>query len=449
MAWQDMNNSSQWNSRPVSHCLSKGPPLQGECEVQFNIIILTIVSFMNLVKVICISTLLFRRSDVTIAVIGDAMKIFLQSPDDETKGECLLSQADLWKKHRPDKDIARQWRDNDERLWRAASRRRWGFALFSYVSMALLRACAPLNIVGTADDGHRCFAMIVVGIAFLSVGLSGYRQEQLGSREILTDRLGKESTVAVVGTPISHVYGNPAVAFAVAVIFSNIFQSLGEKSCIWSACRHINQCNALISASLRSAVAFLYFMINSLLTCLRVAQEWGRFDGLERKALRVSHSRGIQRSTYFLSLPYKYSGLLILSATLLHWFLSQSVFPVRTSYLTLDGKRDPGGDGTVIGYSVLGIILSFSLGCITLIAILKFSYSYRYRSIIPMASTSSLAISAACHRPAEDTEAHLLPLRWGVVSWDGRRGVGHCAFSTKADRYRPKRGQPQQNHEYA
>lgn len=47
---------------------------------------------------------------------------------------------------------------------------------------------------------------------------------------------------------------------------------------------------------------------------------------------------------------------------------------------------------------------------------------------MPLASTCSAAISAACHRPAEDFDAHLLPVQWGVVS-DGNR----CAFTTHRD----------------
>jgi hypothetical protein len=35
---------------------------------------------------------------------------------------------------------------------------------------------------------------------------------------------------------------------------------------------------------------------------------------------------------------------------------------------------------------------------------------------IPLVSTCSIAISAASHRPLQDTDAHLLPVRWGVES---------------------------------
>lgn len=201
-------------------------------------------------------------------------------------------------------------------------------------------------------------------------------------------------------------------------------------------------------------VSILYFMLNSLLTCLSVAQELGNLDNIERKSLRVSHPQGQQRSSYILSLPKKYSIPLIVLATLLHWFISQSVFPIRTSFVDWNGTRDHAKDGTAVGFSVLGIILSLVSGLVILLGVFASGFLRRYRSTMPMASTNSMAIAAACYRPPEDVDASLLPLRWGSVSWKAEGGVGHCAFSTEADDMRPsnddgKRGVPQQGHAYA
>jgi hypothetical protein len=51
---------------------------------------------------------------------------------------------------------------------------------------------------------------------------------------------------------------------------------------------------------------------------------------------------------------------------------------------------------------------------------------------IPLVSTCSIAISAACHRPQEDTDAHLLPIRWGVVSTDRKTPI-RCSLTTLRD----------------
>jgi hypothetical protein len=60
--------------------------------------------------------------------------------------------------------------------------------------------------------------------------------------------------------------------------------------------------------------------------------------------------------------------------------------------------------------------------------------------MMPMASTCSAAISAACHRPAGDSDAHLVPIEWGEVSRDEISGVGHCSFTTSSYVERPTEG---------
>lgn len=57
----------------------------------------------------------------------------------------------------------------------------------------------------------------------------------------------------------------------------------------------------------------------------------------------------------------------------------------------------------------------------------------KYDSPMPIVSTNSLAISAACHAlPGDVQEGYLRPLRWGVVRID-EHGVGHCSFTTAQD----------------
>lgn len=47
---------------------------------------------------------------------------------------------------------------------------------------------------------------------------------------------------------------------------------------------------------------------------------------------------------------------------------------------------------------------------------------------MPLAGSCNVAISAACHRPKEDTEAAVLPLLWGAVSSENR--IGHLFFTS-------------------
>ena len=38
-------------------------------------------------------------------------------------------------------------------------------------------------------------------------------------------------------------------------------------------------------------------------------------------------------------------------------------------------------------------------------------------------------MSAACHAPLEDTDAHLLPVQWGIISGEGEVPA-RCSFTT-------------------
>lgn len=54
---------------------------------------------------------------------------------------------------------------------------------------------------------------------------------------------------------------------------------------------------------------------------------------------------------------------------------------------------------------------------------------------MPLAATSSVAISAACHHPDEDVDAHLLPVKWGIIT---QETPARTAFTTLRD-VRPPR----------
>lgn len=185
--------------------------------------------------------------------------------------------------------------------------------------------------------------------------------------------------------------------------------------------------------------SFLYYLYNGLLTCMLAAEEQSHF-GSTRKALRVSFPEGYQRSSWFLSLPYKYGIPLIICSGLLHCFISQALFLVRI--VMYDENNVDIADASRAGFSPIGIILSFSLGCILVIALVITGFLRRYpggEPALPLLSTCSAAISAACHAPEDDQDAHLLPVRWGVVSSD-EDGIGHCSFTTAIDVRPPSEG---------
>jgi hypothetical protein len=109
-------------------------------------------------------------------------------------------------------------------------------------------------------------------------------------------------------------------------------------------------------------LSLLYLAYNALLTCMVVGDEWSRFAS-RRKPLRVTHPRGIQRSTYFISMPYRYGVPLMIANTVLHIMISQSLFIVSTITFLPNLIEVPETSYTVTGYSFSAIIICKPILC--------------------------------------------------------------------------------------
>lgn len=84
--------------------------------------------------------------------------------------------------------------------------------------------------------------------------------------------------------------------------------------------------NALVAKIVQVVVSMIHLLYNSLFTWMLLGYEWATYAH-QRKSLRVSGMQEAeQRSTYFLSLPYKFAIPLIVMNRVLHWLTSQSIF---------------------------------------------------------------------------------------------------------------------------
>ncbi|GAP85633.2 hypothetical protein SAMD00023353_1301040 [Rosellinia necatrix] len=181
-----------------------------------------------------------------------------------------------------------------------------------------------------------------------------------------------------------------------------------------------------------------WWLANSLLTRLLLAQRWAKFI-VKRSGLRVPSPQGQQRRSFFLSLPYRYSIPLLILSAVLHWLLSQSFFVVQTRGFVYDMAyqdkdqfvRDEALDASVIGYSTIAFILSLAIVFGIFIGIVLLAMKpLPSREIgpceggtetdgnllvtrMPLVSTCSAAISAACHPGPGSCDAHLKPVQWG------------------------------------
>lgn len=200
-------------------------------------------------------------------------------------------------------------------------------------------------------------------------------------------------------------------------------------------------------------VSAAYFQYNALLTCMLSAVEYDNY-ATHRKPLRVSWPRPDQRSTYYLSLPYRYGLPLLLVSALLHWLVSQSLFFVQIVPFDRTGVPQLSDQVVTCGYSPLAIICAIILGVALLLAVGLLGWR-RFRSRMPLAGQCSAAISAACHPLSSADEHALKPVQWGEVEvpracsegddlrdallygserdehgLPARTGFFHCAFSS-------------------
>jgi hypothetical protein len=196
-------------------------------------------------------------------------------------------------------------------------------------------------------------------------------------------------------------------------------------------------------------VSFMYLFVNNILSRQLVAAEWTRLLYVnEKKPLRVSSPQGMQRSSYMLSIPFRYSVPLMAVCIWMHWLVSQSIFIVQTTVFSSEAgnQRIAWKDNSRIGFSVFGIILAIITEGALVVGLLIHSAIRKYHSIpadFPRMGTCSASISAACHPPKEDTDAYLFPVSMGVVTEKPLRHGGcteRLTLSTWIDLQEPKGG---------
>lgn len=188
----------------------------------------------------------------------------------------------------------------------------------------------------------------------------------------------------------------------------------------------------LLANTPQALLSYMYLAFNALYTTMFVSAEWSRF-AVQRKTLRVTAPVGQQRVTYWLGVPFRYAIPMTVLSGLFHWLASQSLFKVQLS-LTDMHTREITKEISTCGYSPVAIILTtvvatFLAGGGVLIG------RFRFPPGMPLAGSNSAAISAACHRPAKDVDASVLPVKWGAIihgeeERSNQEPIGHCCFTS-------------------
>ncbi|CAG7928639.1 unnamed protein product [Penicillium olsonii] len=184
-----------------------------------------------------------------------------------------------------------------------------------------------------------------------------------------------------------------------------------------------------------------YYLYNSVLTNMLLSAEYASY-GSTRKPLRVSWpvEGSKQRSTYRLSIPYRYGIPVVAIFAGTHWLVSQGFsYTLEIPYNVRGNLVYEDKWGGISSSYIPFICASIPLFCL---GIMLIGMSFRrLKSDIPLAGSCSAAISAACHPPegvCRATAAHGA-LKWGETGlppgWNAVRGNGnetprgHCSFT--------------------
>jgi hypothetical protein len=166
---------------------------------------------------------------------------------------------------------------------------------------------------------------------------------------------------------------------------------------------------------------------NDIFTRMLLSREWTSY-ATKRKSLRVSEPRGKQRSTYRLSLPYRYSIPMLVASAVLHWLLSQSIFLEQVTVLRPSGQVDTEHSLNCLGWSALALSLLLIVGCLMIVALFLVGLR-KYDTGIPLTRISSIAIGAACHPVRSRPNEALQLLQFGISNEVGEQH-GNLGFSS-------------------
>ena len=120
---KDWTLGGRWGvpTYPVQYCLSK--PIEEHCQVQFSIIIMSIVIVCNFSKAVCMLLALWRQKSQPLVTLGDALEVFLLKPDPTTENMCLAEKGEFAGKNWGNSST--NWREPQHRWFSSASKVRW------------------------------------------------------------------------------------------------------------------------------------------------------------------------------------------------------------------------------------------------------------------------------------------------------------------------------------
>ena len=375
-------NPSSWTNfgHPVQYCLAQ--PENEPCQLLLEpslTITMIVANFLILVVMVMCLTCYWHELKQTLTCFGDVVASYLYSEESATDGMCLADKQLIgifWANRGQPAQL-----DSRKRKWQSAmslSRHRILLVLFAVGLLACV-ICVAYALYIVQSDRH------------LSISLSGLWQLGFGSNT-------KTSALLV------NLDGSPASL----AMTSNIPQVF---------------------------LAIITLFTNAAFVEMTQADEYVRFL-TKRATLRVSNPSGEQRGTYLLGMPYRYAIPTLAITSAVHWSISQSIVLVYIDSTSTNLANPFAFTTSDLSFSPLAIVVSLVLAGVLVVTTIAFGFK-RLPSKIPLASSCSLALSAAVHpRGTAAPYAEFLKVKWGVVECGPN--IGHCSFSTSNNITEPR-----------
>ncbi|KUI56184.1 hypothetical protein VP1G_03514 [Cytospora mali] len=304
----------------VDHCLVQQPSISSSiCRFQYSPWIMWIICLFNFLKAsVMLWVWLIRKwqegakedsQKQILYTLGDAIASFMRNPSPETEGLCLATKQDFLSQ--------RTWKNRLVKQWPVPSRepRPWAYQPKRWMQAASLRRCILIMVV----------VIILFSLSFPTLRHLGFSIDIPTFWSMGFGRI-KPYTYLVIGLPKHDPQGLIA-----NVLLANLPQFI---------------------------LSIMYVFYNAMMSTFLVQHEFSSmYKEKRRKPLRVSEPIGIQRGSYFISLPLRYGIPLYASSGLMHWMISQSLFLARITALEVDGTPDPTNSFSTCGYSPFAIFI--------------------------------------------------------------------------------------------
>lgn len=378
---------------PIDHCLSQR--VKERCRLMYSWQICIVAIACNVIETFCILFTVWQKRTGLLLTVGDAIASFLNNPDSTTLCCSWMDQRAM------KRFISRSKSRSKRTLLMAVFQKLWSGSAVketdSQPSDVVRFGSLPPRKWWFQTTRRREWALFLFFFALCIWAAFICFQT---SRDGVFDYIQKDD---------------------IHTLWSLGFGTTQPETLI----RYLNTYNfltmILLSNSPQLILSLLYYFSNRLLTRMLCAAEYCSYS-IHRKPLRVSRPEGVQRSTYFLSLPYRYSIPVMIVSALLHWLLSRSIFYVRILQYDQSGVLDKTKTISTCGLSLMPMIFTISLAGLALAILLGLGLR-RFPTRMPLAGNCSLAISAACHPPPEDQNPALKPVMWGEVQLGDPSGV--------------------------